>query len=117
MSITYASTTEAETQGNVRYRAWQTGCMDIPMSSELGSARSGYVKTSSWGPIDTFVITGEPNAERTTEYGFVPPDIVIPQGSQVVRWSVTFGFMVAKVVRSGVGWQVLVLPTVEIVSM
>lgn len=59
--------------------------MILPMSSVFGSARSGKVNTSSLGPIVTFVITGEFNAERTTVYGLLPPEMVRPQGSQVVK--------------------------------
>lgn len=43
--------------------------------------------------MEELVITGEPSALNTTVYGFVPPDIVRPHGSQVVNKSVTFGLM------------------------
>jgi hypothetical protein len=61
------------------------------INSPLGSARSIYVYTSSPGFIVEFVITGELSADKTIVYGFVPPSIVRPHGSHVVKLSVKFG--------------------------
>ena len=49
------------------------------------------VNTSSLGPMETFVITPELRADKTTVYGFCPPSIVSPHGSHVVSVSVKLG--------------------------
>lgn len=64
------------------------------------------VKTSSFGPIVTFVTTGEEMAAREMLYGLTPPVIVNPQGSQVLMPLVTFGVTTAGLEGVG-GWQEL----------
>lgn len=53
-----------------------------------------YVNASSSAPMVTFVITGELSAAKVKLYGRTPPEIVSPQGWQVVRVSVTFAVTV-----------------------
>lgn len=61
------------------------------------------VNTSSSGPMVTLVMTGEFKADKTTVYGFLPPDTVSPQGSQVFIVVVTFGVTFATEEGGGVG--------------
>lgn len=56
-----------------------------------GFALSMKVNTSSPEPIVTLVMTGELTAAKTMVYGFLPPCMVRPHGSHVVRTSVKFG--------------------------
>ena len=59
----------------------------------------------------TFVIIGEPKADKTTVYGFCPSLIVRPHGSHVVSTSVTFECMIAgSTVEGGVRHEVSVPP-------
>lgn len=57
--------------------------MHVPSRPLFGSARSMYVKTSSVGPIVTFVNTGELGAAKVILYGFLPPVIRTPSASHV----------------------------------
>ena len=83
---------------------------DVPIIWPLGSARSIYVTTSSSLPMVTFVMIMEFRAESTTVYGFCPLIMVSPQGSHVVRVSVTFGCTEASVDAGAVGRQEVVSP-------
>lgn len=61
----------------------------LPSNWVPGSARSTKVKTSSWDPIVTFVMTGDLRAASEIVYGLTPPVTVSPQGSQVLIVVVT----------------------------
>lgn len=54
-----------------------------------------YVSVSSSSPNVTTVIVAECASAKTIVYGFSPPLIVRPQGSQVERVSETLEFTVA----------------------
>ena len=60
-----------------------------------------YVKTSSSGPIVTLVTTGAASAAREILYGFWPPVMVIPHGSQVSSVDVTFDLAMGGSVGGG----------------